>query len=667
VSSNLAAALVPSLEPDCAVDAATVRRILECVGLDADDGPAWVTTDGRWRLGPLHGSWAKPAPAYIGHAAREEARRRRLAELAALIEELETRIADGLERVEAVEARQRDLAAELAREPQDQELRDAHGLVAGAVGELERAQTKVDGLVTDVAFKRDDLTQAQDERTETAALLRLPVEPDALPAVGEAVTGYRCEIDALLAAARVHHGSLRALAERTGELAEAEEELGHAEDAARDAEARAAEERGRLETLEHAIGASVEELKTRLERAIRRLEELDGELKTLRGRHQEARDRRVRAEGRQQQLAEERERISAARDAAVAGLRRFSETGLLTLACAVDLPESWAPTNAVELARRAEELLRDVDGGDEAWRRVQDDIARRYSELTEALSRHGHQVIGGLEDWLLVSVQFQGRQRRPDELAALLDTEIEDRGRFLSERERELLENHLINDVAGHLQELISDAEAQVDWMNEELADRPTSTGMRLRLQWVPDRDGPEGLAEARRRLLRQNPDLWTPGDREAVGAFLQGLIEAERARDEHGTWQEHLRRALDYRAWHVFRIERFQDGAWRPGTGPASGGERVLTVSLPLFAAASSKYRSAHPDAPRLVALDEAFAGVDDDSRAKCLGLLTTFDLDVVMTSEREWGFYPTVPGLAAHHLVRRDGIDAVHVTSWE
>jgi hypothetical protein len=61
------------------------------------------------------------------------------------------------------------------------------------------------------------------------------------------------------------------------------------------------------------------------------------------------------------------------------------------------------------------------------------------------------------------------------------------------------------------------------------------------------------------------------------------------------------------------------------------------------------------------------AFAGVDDDARAKCLGLLTTFDLDVVMTSEREWGFYASVPGIATHQLVRRDGIDAVHVTTWE
>src|SRR5690606_26156429 len=96
-------------------------------------------------------------------------------------------------------------------------------------------------------------------------------------------------------------------------------------------------------------------------------------------------------------------------------------------------------------------------------------------------------------------------------------------------------------------------------------------------------------------------------------------------------------------------------------------GGERVLAASVPLFAAAYAYYASAgNPRAPRIIALDEAFAGVDDDSRAKCLGLLATFDLDVMMTSEREWGCYPEVPGLAIAQLARRDGIDAVLVTPW-
>jgi hypothetical protein len=326
------------------------------------------------------------------------------------------------------------------------------------------------------------------------------------------------------------------------------------------------------------------------------------------------------------------------RDVAVTGLERFAATGLLTLACRVELPESWAVTNAIEVARRAEEALKDVDESDESWQRIQDAVSQRFHELNEALSRLGHTANASLGEWLLVTVQFQGRERPPSELIDLLTGEIDYRERILSAHERDLLEEHLINDVAVHLQALITDAEEQVRRMNSELEERPTSTGMKLRLRWLPGKDGPEGLPEARKRLLRQNPDLWSPGDRTAVGAFLHSLIERERAADEHGTWQEHLGRALDYRNWHTFKIERFQDGDWRPGTGPASGGERVLTVSLPLFAAASSQYRSAHPHAPRLVALDEAFAGVDDDARKKCLGLLATFDLDAVHVTTWEW-----------------------------
>ncbi len=35
---------------------------------------------------------------------------------------------------------------------------------------------------------------------------------------------------------------------------------------------------------------------------------------------------------------------------------------------------------------------------------------------------------------------------------------------------------------------------------------------------------------------------------------------------------------------------------------------------------------------------LDEAFAGIDDAARAHCMGLIREFDLDFVLTSEREW-----------------------------
>jgi hypothetical protein len=40
---------------------------------------------------------------------------------------------------------------------------------------------------------------------------------------------------------------------------------------------------------------------------------------------------------------------------------------------------------------------------------------------------------------------------------------------------------------------------------------------------------------------------------------------------------------------------------------------------------------------------------------------------MDVAMTSEREWGCYPQVPGLSICQLSRQDGVDAVLVTPWQ
>jgi hypothetical protein len=149
----------------------------------------------------------------------------------------------------------------------------------------------------------------------------------------------------------------------------------------------------------------------------------------------------------------------------------------------------------------------------------------------------------------------------------------------------------------------------------------------------------------------------------------LQEQIRRVRESNQTGTWQQHLAEALDYRRWHRFAVQQKRDGEWKRLTrrthGTGSGGEKALALTMPQFAAAAAHY-SASPSAPRLILLDEAFVGVDTEMRRKCMDLLASFDLDFVMTSEREWGCYPTVPALAIYQLARRDGIEAVGITRW-
>jgi uncharacterized protein (TIGR02680 family) len=653
-----------------AISADLVEAVLASVSsAEVPEGP-FATCDGRWRLGPLHGSWAKEHASYIGHGAREEARRRRLAELAGLIAAAEERVAAAEQSIVALEAQQIALSQLQSSAPSDGDLRAAHAAVMAAATALQKARDAVDAAVAAVAPAELDLAESARDRDLAAADARCPPGLEGLRLMGAAIAGYRQVATEFVAALRLHAISLGAVRTWDGELAAAEREASVLAAAEQKAALRAEAERKRAETLRASIGASVEELKRRLAGVRARIAQLDAEQKEQDAAERAAAELRARGEGAAAKVAETLRAALQKRDDAVAELRRFAETGLLHTACESENPDTsgpWAAEPAVRLARRIEQQLSDLDDGDEAWRRIQEEISSRFSELSEGLTRYGHHASASVVDWFIVTIGYQGTERTPAVLAELLADEISYRERLLTERQRQVIEDHLINDVASHLQQLMSDAEMQVAQMNSELRDRPTSTGMVLRLRWEVRPDGPVGLAEARARLLRQDFELWSPADREAVGDFLNRQIEAARAEDETATWAELLGRALDYRHWHRFLIDRQQDGNWRSATGPASGGERVLTVSVPLFAAASAHYRSAHPHAPRLIMLDEAFAGVDDAARGQFLGLLAAFDLDVAMTSEREWGFYPSVPGIATHQLVRRDGIDAVHVTTWE
>lgn len=151
---------------------------------------------------------------------------------------------------------------------------------------------------------------------------------------------------------------------------------------------------------------------------------------------------------------------------------------------------------------------------------------------------------------------------------------------------------------------------------------------------------------------------------------MLQNRIVAERARDDagrSGSLLKLLARALDDRRWHRFRVQRWQDGQWRPVAGPASSGGRALGLTVPLFGAVFSFYtHGGSRHTPRLVLLDEASAGIDDAARAHCMALVRGFDLDFVMTSEPEWACYVELPSVSICQLQRQEGIDAVYVSRW-
>ena len=115
---------------------------------------------------------------------------------------------------------------------------------------------------------------------------------------------------------------------------------------------------------------------------------------------------------------------------------------------------------------------------------MQSQISQDYTELGRGLAALSHQAQAETNDYgLVVSIVYQNRPERPDQLGARLDGEIAQRRELLTAGERKVLENHLQAEIASAVQKLLRDAERQVDTINAELAKRPTSTGVRFRLQ----------------------------------------------------------------------------------------------------------------------------------------------------------------------------------------
>jgi uncharacterized protein (TIGR02680 family) len=654
-----------------ALSETAVRAALCAVGLGEGTGTTWVTTEGRWANGVLAGSWHKDVAGYIGEGARETARRDRIARLTVELAEVNDAIAALDEAFDELDRRKDQLAAEHRAMPPDAAVREAHTRTAE---QRKRRQELRDSCVEAErvrAARQETLEASQITANEFGADTGLPADPQELAGVRTGLGDYRVALAALWPAAEGFEAAQRHAVEAAEELAEIRQHLAEAAEQAAAARETATAARALYEALLETAGAAVGELNRKLDELRRDTERRTADEKAARELEQQAISDRGKAEGTRDTLRTEIEEATRVRDAAVAEFQSFATTGVLRIALpdleVPGLAEPWPPTPAVILARAVNAGLEAVDDADGPWDRIQKRVTEEHKLLADAMARHGHSA--GLtlsEGVIVVDVVFQGHSHDVPGLAAALGSEAEQRARLLSAREREILENHLLNEVAGTLHELITAAEAEVRAMNGELESRPTSTGMKLRLIWQQARDAPDGLDQVRHKL-RQTIDAWSAGDRTTVGSFLQQRIATEHAGNPAAGWAEALTAALDYRRWHEFVIQRYQDGQWRPATGPASGGERALVASVPLFAAASAYYKSAgNPHAPRLIALDEAFAGVDDDSRAKCLGLLATFDMDVVMTSEREWGCYPQVPGLAICQLARHDGVDAVLVTPW-
>ena len=521
---SLATILAPTIDHEHAqaraVGESTVAAVLAQIGFGAGVGHVWVDAGGRWQVGPLHGAWSKPVAQHIGHASREAARRRRMAELEAELEAAVKVIAGIQGELERCDERAARLRRESAGAPVDAGVRHALALAAAARETVSGRRVRLTEAERRLTEKRRQATAAAAERDETARDLGLVGWISNMGGFIRAIHDYSQLLAEFWPAVRVHVEARVLLGDAEERLTEAARQQELRDRTFHELEGSAAAAAAKFEILESTIGATVREVRQRLEEALLRLRGVRTEKKIA---EEERTNRKVDigvAQNKCEQARADLQERNAERESAVATFGVFVNTRQLGVAHSEFVETEtgpWSVARAVDLARRIEAALIEVDHGDGAWSRNQRDILAHFETLQTSLRAHGQMPEGSMTDGLfVVSIQFQGRSCTIADLRDNVVGIIQDRQELLDAREREVLENYLINEVAEKLHDLLHSALHWKEEINKELRERPMSTGMTLRFAWEPLADLSPAFAEARRLLLGAR-GTWSPTERSAV------------------------------------------------------------------------------------------------------------------------------------------------------
>lgn len=656
-----------------AVPETVIDAILRSVPLF--DGAAGGAGDGfsimgEWQVGVVFGRNTHDEVRYIGEAARAGERARQLAKTRSMLDEVCVQLETIEQQCAALRREAEDAETHRSTWPERQAVdkaearRDAANImVKRAMAEADRAtRTMNDAEAQWLATKDEFKALARSVRRE-GWVNRLDELKDALDALANA-------IDIWLDAAR-DVGEKEAQRDAESEwVAKAEARLRRAESRCTESRIVEAEIAATLNGLVAAMGASAKEVRAKIAEVSAHLTRLVSERRDLVAQ----RDDWVKAETKAQDA------FTRARDQLPlreheCGLKRTAfdemvQAGMIAFLSAIEPLsfEAGAPPatlmDSVELARAVVKAYPEVDVSAHAIDTQETMLWKLYEHLKahvpheyqlEMDTRYGiRQIIAHADDEVLSLVALEAKLRM----------QLEAQQSLLAEDESRVLAEFLTGATRRHLRDRLVRARELIEQTNKVLAGCPTPGGKEMRLKWDLAHDAPPSAGEAVSILLRDS-DAQTLNDRESLESFFTSRLA--QARDEEGSLRDRMLVLLDYRRWHEveLQIRTPEQRAWRPLTrkvhGAGSGGEKAVLLHLPLFAAAAAFYESAKLPCPRLVLMDEAFAGVDQRMTAELMGLLCQLELDFVLTAFDEWGCYSSVDGLSIYDLSRESGLPGV------
>ena len=661
-----------------------IANILSSVGYGNDGeerGNTWIDANGNYKLGILEGTVTKEYRAhFIGVRARERFRREKTEGLRQICMQLKTEAESLEEQCREIKERMKILRKEWDAFPGEKDLKVAAKELADREFLLELKNKRLWNQQELVEKERKILDEIRVRVREICSGCYLSPRLDAFSDALESLRRYK----ELLAELQVAHGNYRSriqyaesqrmyLEEIDGDLNDVRYEMNKIVRRIRELEGFLGSVREQLALTDY------EEIKGRLDFCIERLSKLPKERESC-VRRQEAFEKET------EQLEEKIRGNDKKQEELRVKKEKFG--------------------NAFEAEYRlgyVEQIFTSEDNAEEKAARICKIFAgsfgsKKQSDFFGNLQEVYHNNRGYLLDYQItmkslfedmdqentffdisikridILAKYRGIPVKFKELIERMEEDEEALSRLLSDRDRELFEDILANTISKKIRGKIQASKRWVEKMNGFMESMQTSSGLKLSLRWRNKRAEKEEQLDTKAlvELLQKDVEIMREEEVERLSRHFRSKIEeARKISGDMGSVQSFhatMREVLDYRKWFEFQLECQKTGEKKKELTDRvfftfSGGEKAMAMYVPLFSAVVAKYAGARKDAPKLISLDEAFAGVDETNIRDMFRLMVEFDFNFMINSQILWGDYDTVPGLAIYQLIRPENAKFVSV----
>lgn len=271
-----------------------------------------------------------------------------------------------------------------------------------------------------------------------------------------------------------------------------------------------------------------------------------------------------------------------------------------------------------------------------------------------------------------VTAMYQGIKLNIMELSQKLTDDILENKDLISKQDRHLFEDILLNTVGEKIRNRISASEEWVAKINHIMNKMQENSALSFKLVWKSISANTEEEIDTKElvKILKMDPKLLKESDSEKLTNHFRSKIKRaeELYQDSYVSFYKIVEDVLDYRSWFTFQLFYQRKGMDRKELtdktfSKFSGGERAKSMYIPLFASVYAKFNLARDNALRIIALDEAFAGVDEENIREMFGILKYLDLDFIINSQVLWGDYDTIEDLSICELIRPQNSQIVTV----